>query len=51
MSFSWAAPYEPTSAPMKWLDQRLPIPRLVWGSVGGGYPVPKNINYMWNFGA
>ncbi len=51
MSFSWAAPYEPTSAPMKWLDERLPIPRLVWSSVGGGYPVPKNINYMWNFGA
>jgi len=51
MSFSWAAPYEPTSAPMKWLDARLPVPRLIWGSVGGGYPVPKNINYMWNFGA
>ena len=50
MSFSWAKPYEPTSAGMKWLDERLPIPRLIWGSVGGGYPVPKNLNYAWNFG-
>jgi ubiquinol-cytochrome c reductase cytochrome b subunit len=50
MSFSWAEPYKPQSGFMKWLDERLPIPRLVWNSVGGGYPVPKNINYMWNFG-
>jgi ubiquinol-cytochrome c reductase cytochrome b subunit len=50
MSFSWAQPYEPKGAFMKWLDERLPLPRLVWNSVGGGYPVPKNINYMWNFG-
>lgn len=51
MSFSWAAPYQPTSPAMKWLDERLPIPRLIWSSVGGGYPVPKNLNYAWNFGA
>jgi ubiquinol-cytochrome c reductase cytochrome b subunit len=35
---------------MRWLDQRLPLPRLVYGAVGGGYPVPRNLNYWWNFG-
>jgi ubiquinol-cytochrome c reductase cytochrome b subunit len=50
MSFPWAAQYEPKSAFMRWLDQRLPLPRLVYGSVGGGYPVPRNLNHFWNFG-
>src|SRR5687768_5507389 len=50
MSFPWAEEYKPKSAFMRWLDQRLPLPRLVWGSVGGGYPVPRNLNYFWNFG-
>ena len=50
MSFNWAKPYEPKHPLMKWLDERLPLPRLVYGSVGGGYPVPRNLNYWWNFG-
>ena len=50
MSFSWARPYEPKHPMMKWLDERLPLPRLVYGAVGGGYPVPRNLNYWWNFG-
>jgi ubiquinol-cytochrome c reductase cytochrome b subunit len=50
MSFSWARPYEPKHPFMRWLDQRLPLPRIVYGSVGGGYPVPRNLNYWWNFG-
>ncbi len=50
MSFPWAQPYEPKSDLMRWIDSRLPVPRLVWNSVGGGYPVPRNINYMYNFG-
>ena len=50
MSFSWAKPYEPKSNLMRWVDQRLPLPRLVYGAVGGGYPVPRNLNYFWNFG-
>jgi len=50
MSFPWAQPYEPKSGLMRWIDSRLPVPRLVWNSVGGGYPVPRNINYMYNFG-
>jgi ubiquinol-cytochrome c reductase cytochrome b subunit len=50
MSFPWAEEYRPKHSVMRWLDERLPLPRLVWGSVGGGYPVPRNLNYMWNFG-
>jgi ubiquinol-cytochrome c reductase cytochrome b subunit len=50
MSFSWARPYEPKSPFMRWLDERLPLPRLVYGAIGGGYPVPRNLNYWWNFG-
>ncbi|HEX8938067.1 MAG TPA: cytochrome b/b6, partial [Sphingomicrobium sp.] len=50
MSFSWAKPYEPKHPFMKWLDERLPLPRVAYGAVGGGYPVPRNLNYFWNFG-
>ena len=50
MSFSWAKPYEPKSSLGKWFDDRLPLPRLIYGSLGGGYPVPRNLNYFWNFG-
>ena len=51
MSFAWAKPYEPKAPFMRWLDERLPLPRLVYGAVGGGYPVPRNLNYWWNFGS
>src|SRR5438045_8775106 len=50
MSFSWAKAYEPKHPVMKWVDERLPLPRLVYGAIGGGYPVPRNLNYFWNFG-
>jgi ubiquinol-cytochrome c reductase cytochrome b subunit len=50
MSFSWAKPYEPKHPLMRWIDERLPLPRIVYGAVGGGYPVPRNLNYWWNFG-
>ena len=50
MSFSWAKPYQPKHPFMRWLDDRLPLPRIVYGAVGGGYPVPRNLNYWWNFG-
>jgi ubiquinol-cytochrome c reductase cytochrome b subunit len=36
MSFSWAKQYEPKSGLMRWLDQRLPLPRHDYGAVGGG---------------
>ena len=50
MSFPWAQHYEPKSGFTKWLDDRLPLPRLVYGAIGAGYPVPRNLNYFWNFG-
>jgi ubiquinol-cytochrome c reductase cytochrome b subunit len=51
MSFSWAKPYEPKHPFMRWLDERLPLPRIVYNATGPGYPVPRNLNYWWNFGA
>jgi len=50
MSFSWAKAYEPKHPAMRWIDERLPLPRVVYGAIGGGYPVPRNLNYWWNFG-
>ncbi|MFL9840977.1 cytochrome b/b6 [Sphingomonas sp. ST-64] len=50
MSFPWAKQYEPKHPLMKWVDSRLPLPRFVYGAVGAGYPVPRNLNYFWNFG-
>jgi ubiquinol-cytochrome c reductase cytochrome b subunit len=35
---------------MRWFDDRLPLPRLVYNATGPGYPVPRNLNYFWNFG-
>ena len=37
MSFHWAKPYEPKHPFMRWIDERMPLPRLVYGAVGGGY--------------
>ena len=50
MSFPWAKHYEPKNPVMQWLDSRLPLPRFVYNAVGAGYPVPRNLNYFWNFG-
>jgi len=50
MSFPWAAQYTPKHPLMRWIDEKLPLPRLVYNAVGGGYPVPRNLNYFWNFG-
>lgn len=50
MSFPWAQHYEPKHPVMKWVDERLPLPRLVFSAVGAGYPVPRNLNWFWNFG-
>ncbi len=50
MSFPWANHYEPKAPIMKWVDDRLPLPRFVYNAVGAGYPVPRNLNYFWNFG-
>ena len=50
MSFPWAVEYEPKYPVTKWIDEKLPVPRLVFNAVGAGYPVPRNLNYAWNFG-
>jgi len=50
MSFPWANEYSPSHPLMKWVDEKLPLPRLVYNAVGSGYPVPRNLNYFWNFG-
>ena len=50
MSFPWAKEYKPSHPMMVWLDERLPFPRMVYNAVGGGYEVPRNLNYFWNFG-
>ena len=42
--------YEPKSGFTRWLDKRLPILRLSHDS-GVAYPVPRNLNYWWTFGA
>ena len=50
MSFPWANEYKPQAPLMQWLDEKLPLPRLMYNAIGAGYPVPRNINYWWNFG-
>ena len=51
MSFPWAKEYTPTTEFGQWMDKQLPLPRFVYNSVGAGYPAPRNLNYMWNFGS
>ncbi|KQT82521.1 cytochrome b N-terminal domain-containing protein [Aurantimonas sp. Leaf443] len=41
--------YVPTNGTMRWLDARLPLPRLVYDSFIA-YPVPRNLNYAYTFG-
>jgi ubiquinol-cytochrome c reductase cytochrome b subunit len=50
MSFPWAEQYAPKHPFMRYLDEKLPLPRLVYNAIGAGYPVPRNLNYFWNFG-
>jgi ubiquinol-cytochrome c reductase cytochrome b/c1 subunit len=42
--------YVPKSAAAKWFESRLPIIGLVHSSFVA-FPVPRNVNYMWTFGA
>ena len=41
--------YVPSAGFMRWLDARLPLPRLVYDSFVS-YPVPRNLNYAYTFG-
>jgi ubiquinol-cytochrome c reductase cytochrome b/c1 subunit len=42
--------YVPKSAIGRWFESRLPLMGLVHSSFVA-YPVPRNLNYMWTFGA
>ncbi|OLP44356.1 cytochrome b [Rhizobium oryziradicis] len=42
--------YQPSSGLTRWIDQRLPLPRLVYDSFVA-FPVPRNLNYAYTFGA
>ena len=35
----------------EWHEERLPIVNWLDHSLGTKYPVPKNLNYWWNFGS
>jgi ubiquinol-cytochrome c reductase cytochrome b subunit len=50
VSFPWAKQYQPTSDLGRWMDSRLPLVRFVHGALGPGYPTPKNLNALYNFG-
>jgi ubiquinol-cytochrome c reductase cytochrome b/c1 subunit len=41
--------YVPKLGIAKWMDARLPLPRMVYDSFIA-YPVPRNLNYFWTFG-
>ena len=41
--------YSPTSGIGRWMDARLPLPRLIHDSFVS-YPVPRNLNYAYTFG-
>lgn len=41
--------YKPQSSFAKWLDTRLPLPRLMHGQFVD-FPTPRNLNYMLTFG-
>ncbi len=42
--------YNPKGKFFRWMDDRLPIIRLMHGTFVS-YPTPKNLNYWWNFGS
>ncbi len=41
--------YVPSTGIERWIDSRLPLPRLVYDSFVA-YPVPRNLNYAYTFG-
>ncbi len=43
------SPYQPASGVQKWLDERLPVVRVVHDQFMV-FPTPRNLNYWWTFG-
>jgi ubiquinol-cytochrome c reductase cytochrome b subunit len=50
MSVDHQSTYEPRTGAEKWVDSRLPLPRLMYDSFIA-YPVPRNLNFAYTFGA
>ncbi|MFT4078747.1 cytochrome b [Rhodomicrobium sp.] len=46
---SHASTYEPKTSVTRWLDERLPIIRFIADFMA--FPTPRNLNYLWTFGA
>ena len=44
-----ASTYEPKTGFERWLDRRLPLPRMMYDQFVS-FPVPRNLNYFWTFG-
>jgi ubiquinol-cytochrome c reductase cytochrome b subunit len=42
--------YKPGSRLEQWLDERLPLTRMMHGQFVD-FPTPRNLNYLWTFGA
>src|SRR5579862_10056839 len=49
-SMSGPSDYQPSHPALKWIERRLPIMNFVHGSFVA-YPTPRNLNYLWAFGA
>ena len=43
------ATYIPKSGVSKWIDQRLPLPRMLHDNINA-FPTPRNLNYWYTFG-
>ena len=44
-----ASSYKPNSAIAKWMDDRLPVMRMMHDQFND-FPTPRNLNYLWTFG-
>ncbi len=49
MSADGHSTYQPNTSFERWIDARLPLPRLLYDSFVS-YPVPRNLNYAYTFG-
>ncbi|MEO3428466.1 cytochrome b/b6 [Pelagibius sp. CAU 1746] len=43
--------FQTNSRVIKWIEHRMPVFSFIDHSVGSGYPAPKNLSYLWNFGS
>ena len=43
--------FQTNSRVIKWIEHRMPVFSFLDHSIGSGYPAPKNLSYMWNFGS